>query len=223
MNEFSEDKLIKYLDDVHRITLDSRLINESVRSDILKRVKDACEITNLSFSDLLERLDFRPNDLSIETLESFLAELRSIFWLRDLDFSEIAPLKAKKRTVHPDFKAKHKNKTCVVEVFCLTQKYGQQRDPDFGVFVNLDPNFDGSKFGRDFMTVAQRKKTQLDSNKADVKVLLCVVNSDPVVALNTKNDFDKHAKFLYEKLGWGNGYYVGILTGEDSGIVYPKI
>jgi len=224
MNPFLEDKLImRYLDDVYKKTSDNRLIDESVRRDILKRVKDACEITNLSYSDLLQRLDLKPNSLSIEALESFLAELRSIFWLRDFSFMNIEPLQAKKKSVLPDFTARYGDKTCAVEVFCITQSHEQKRDSKFGVYVNFDPQFNGSKFGRDFISVANNKKKQLDALVADMKILLCVVNSSPMVALNTKNDFDKHAKFLYEKLGWGNGYYVGILAGGDSDTIYPKL
>ena len=108
MNEFSEDKLIEYLNDVHKATSDNRLIDASVRNSILERAKNACKITNLSYSDLLQRLDFKQNDLTIEALESFLAELRSIFWLQDFGFTNIIPLQAKKSSQQPDFIAKYK-------------------------------------------------------------------------------------------------------------------
>lgn len=221
MNEFSEDKLKEYLMNVRKATLDERL-NDSAIDNILKRVRGGSEITGLSFSELLQKLDFKKNDLSIEALESFLAELRAIFWLRDLNFSEITPLKAKKKTARPDFTAMCGSKIAAIEVFCLTQKHGQQRDDSLGVFKNFDPQFQGSKFGRDFMTVAQQKKGQLDSVSANIKVLLCVVNSESMVALNTEENWKKHAKLLYEKLSWGRGYYIGILAGSDA-TIYPKL
>ena len=43
MNEFSEDKLIEYLNDVHKATSDNRLIDASVRNSILERAKNACK------------------------------------------------------------------------------------------------------------------------------------------------------------------------------------
>lgn len=228
MNSHTKKEFLSYLDKLHKNTDYPKIRDSKVRQDILSRLEKACDIVDLSFAELLNGLDFKPNDLTIEALESFLAQLRAIFWLRDFGFSEIAPLKAKKKTEQADFKSKYKNRNSTIEVFCLTQKHGQQRDPHLGVFVNFDPNFKGSKFGRDFMTVAQRKKEQLDSSPADIKVLLCVVNSEPMVALNTKEDFDRHAKLLYGKLSWGRGYYIGILTdakpnGISSDTIFPKL
>ena len=228
MNEFSEDKLIEYLNDVHKATSDNRLIDASVRNSILERAKNACKITNLSYSDLLQRLDFKQNDLTIEALESFLAELRSIFWLQDFGFTNIIPLQAKKSSQQPDFIAKYKDKTCSVEVFCLTQAHEQQKDHSLNVYKNFDPQFNGSKLGRDFASKAKNKKEQLDSSSADMKILLCVVNSQPMIALNTKEEWDGHARLLCENLSWGSGYYVGILTGVkpngvSSDTIFPKL
>ncbi|MDP3769806.1 MAG: hypothetical protein U1A25_02040 [Candidatus Sungbacteria bacterium] len=219
---FTKKDVLMYLDKIYKKTQDQRLNDEKVRSQILSKINEACQITNLSFSNILQRLDFKPNDLTIEALESFLAELRSIFWLQDFGFTNIVPLQAKKNSQQPDFTAKHQDKTCAVEVFCLTQAHEQQRDSALNVYVNFDPQFEGSKFGRDFMSKAGQKKTQLDFSNADIRVLLCVINSSPAVALNAEADMNKHAKFLREKLGWGVGYYIGVLAGEDSAI-YPKL
>lgn len=219
---FIEKDVLLYLGKIYGKTREQRLNDEKVRSQILNKINKACKITNLSFSDILQRLDFKPNSLTIEALESFLAELRSIFWLQDFRFIEIKPLQARKKSAQPDFTAKHRNKTCVIEVFCLTQMHEQQRDPALNVYVNFDPQSNGSKLGRDFMSATDNKKKQLDVIDADIKILLCVINLSPVVALNTNDDMSKHAKFLCEKLGWGAGYYIGILAGGDS-VIYPEI
>lgn len=224
----SKDELMSYLNKLFDKTKDNRLADDKVGSRIVEMMSEACEITKLSFSNLLQRLDFRPNNLSIEALESFLAELRSIFWLRDFGFVSIEPLQAMKKSVRPDFTAKYGNRTCCIEVFCLTQTHGQRKDSKLGVYVNFDPQFIGSKFGRDFTTAAQEKKNQLDSVSADIKVLLCVVNSESMVALNTREKWDQHAKLLYENLSWKKNYYIGILTGAkpngiSSDAIFPKL
>ncbi len=107
-----KDELMSYLNKLFDKTKDNRLADDKVRSRIIEMMNEACEITELSFSDLLQRLDFKPNNLSIEALESFLAELRSIFWLRDFGFVSIEPLQAMKKSIRPDFIAKHGDRTC---------------------------------------------------------------------------------------------------------------
>lgn len=223
-----KNELMSYLNKLFKKTKDNRLAEDKVRLQIIRMMDEASKITKLSFSELLKRLDFKPQDLTIEALESFLAELRSIVWLRDFSFTNIVPLKAKKKNTQPDFSAQYGNKTCVVEVFCLTQKHEQQKDPSLNAYKNFDPNFEGSKFGRDFISTAKDKKLQLDSMKADIKILLCVVNSQPMIRLNTKTDFENYAELLHKKLSWGNGYYLGILTGVSangvpSDTIFPKL
>jgi hypothetical protein len=216
-----------YLNNLFKKTSYNRLADNKVRTKIIGLIKKGSEITNLTVSDLLLKLDFKPNDLTIETLEGFLAELRSIFWLQSFKFTDIQPLSADKKPA-PDFIAKYKNNICAIEVFCLTQTHEQQKDSTLNCYVNFDPQFNGSKFGRDFMSKAIDKKKQLDSNNAKMKILLCIINSNPIISLNTAEEIDKHAEFLYNQLNWGNNYYVGILTGAEvngkpSDIIYPII
>lgn len=212
----------KYLADLYILTQDKRLNDENVRVDILKLIDKGSKITGLSISDLLLRLDFKSKDLTFEAFESFLAELRSIFWLEKFGFKQITPIPAKK-TSYPDFIVNDKNNlTYAIEVFCLTRVHGQQRDPELGVFVNSDPEFQGSKFGRDFITKAPEKKIQLDAIKADKKILLCCINSEPVIYLNSTESMYNHAKYLHKRLKWGNNYYIGFLTGL-SDTIYPPL
>ncbi|MCK4781494.1 hypothetical protein KAS79_01020 [Candidatus Parcubacteria bacterium] len=230
-NFFSKDNLLVYLDNLYSKIKDERLNDPKVISEILEKMEDACKVTNLSFPDLLQRLDFKPKDLTIEALEAFLAELRSIFWLQHFGFTSIIPLKAKKKISQPDFTAKYNSKIVAIEVFCLIQKHGQQKDPFYDVYKNFDPNFTGSKFGRDFISVANNKKVQLDSVRAGIKILLCVLNSKSMINLNSKNDFDSYLKLLYRKLNLSEqkNYYLGLLTGRPNSsgilddIIYPKL
>jgi len=222
--KYTNNDVLSYLSELYKETKDTTLADQT---EIIKLIKKGSIITNLSVSDLLAGLDFKPKDLTIEALEAFRAELRSIFWLKDFGFIDIQPLQAGKKS-SPDFTAKYKNNTCAIEVFCLTQAHGQQKDSSLGVYKNFDPQFEGSKFGRDFISKAADKKKQLESSNAEIKVLLCVINSDSIIRLNTSEEMQSHAKFLYNQLNWENGYYVGILTGAvsngiPSDTIYPKI
>lgn len=224
---YREKDVLTYLDNLYKKTNDDRLVDKEIQEKIIKLIKNGCKITILSVSDLLSRLDFKPKDLTIEALEAFLAELRSIFWLQDFGFTNITPLKAEK-SAKPDFTAKLENKKCAIEVFCLTRAHEQQKDSFIGVYKNVDPQFLDSKFGRDFMSKANNKRKQLDSVNVRIKILLCVINHSPIINCNDFEDMQKHAKFLYDKLSWGNGYYVGLLTGafvngKLSDVIYPCV
>lgn len=212
-----------YLDRLYAKTVDDGLNEPKVRLSITEMIVEACKITGLETAKLLSGLDFKPNDLTIEALEAFLAELRAIFWLRDFHFTSIVPLQALNNSAQPDFTANHDGRTCAIEVFCLTNKHEQQKDPKLGIYKNFDPTFEGSKFGRDFKSKANDKKKQLDSKVADLRVLLCVINSQPVIRLNTKEQMETHAEFLYKELSWGKNYYLGLLTGVSSDVVFPNL
>jgi len=220
-NYTKEDALI-YLDDLYKETNDDSLVDQEKRTKILELIENGCKITNLSVANLLSRLDFKPKDLTIEALEAFLAELRSIFWLRDNGFTKIVPHKAGK-FVKSDFTANYKNKECVIEVFCLTQAHEQQKDLLLEIYKNFDPQYTGSKFGRDFISKANNKRKQLDSSNVKIKILLCVINYRCVNALNSDKEMQNHAKYLCNQLNWGDGYYVGLINKNGSGVIYPKI
>ena len=72
---------------------------EKVISRIVSLLDEASQIVDLSLSDLLDGLDFQPNNYQVEKFEAFLAELRSIFWLSHFGFTEIAPLPKKKKSI----------------------------------------------------------------------------------------------------------------------------
>jgi len=202
--------------------------DQNLHKIIIKLMKKACFTTNLSEPDLLHKLDFQPNNLTNEMIEGFLAQLRAIFWLKRFGFSNIIPIEPTRRFPQPDFLANYKGKKSAIEVFCLTKTHEQQKDQTLNVYVNFSPQFKGSKFGRDFMSKALLKKRQLDSISAEIKVLLCVINSTPIIALNDKKDIKEMTKFLYDKLNWGKNYFIGVLTGWNSfGVlddtIYPKL
>ena len=65
----------------------------SIETDILSKVTNAQQITSLNLDTLLNGLDFAPNNLETSNFEAFLAELRTIYWLSDLGFTNIYPIK----------------------------------------------------------------------------------------------------------------------------------
>jgi PHD/YefM family antitoxin component YafN of YafNO toxin-antitoxin module len=222
-NNYTEKHIEKFLDLLYAKTSDARLTKSETKTNIIKKVEEASRITNLSVEELLRGLDFKPNDLTIQSLESFIAELRAIFWLRNFKFSNIQPIQASNKGKQADFTATYENKTYAVEVFCLTQANEQKRDSKLGVYINFNV-----KFICDFIR-KENKKSQLDAmSNVDRKILLCVANSRPVVALNTADDFKSLMKQIYESLGWGNSYFAGLATGSQSSdclddVIYPSL
>jgi hypothetical protein len=154
--------------------------------------------------------------------------LRAIFWLKNFGFSNIIPIEPTRKFSRPDFLANYKGKKSAIEVFCLTKTHEQQKDQTLNVYVNFNPQFEGSKFGRDFISKAQEKLLQLDNVNTDIKILLCVVNSESMICLNDKDNWDKNAEYLFKRLNLESNYYIGILTGavvngELTDTIYPKI
>ena len=103
--KYTNNDVLSYLSELYKETKDTRLADQKVQTKIIELIKKGSIITNLFVSDLLAGLDFKPKDLTIEALEAFLAELRSIFWLQAFGFIDIQPLQAGKKS-SPDFTAK---------------------------------------------------------------------------------------------------------------------
>ncbi len=222
-NSYTVEHVENYLDLLYKKTSDERLAKSEIKTSILEKIKEASKITNLGVDELLNGLDFKPNDLTIESLESFIAELRAIFWLRNFKFINILPIQATNKGKQADFIATYKNKTYAVEVFCLTKANEQKKDSKLGVYINFN-----AKFICDFIN-KENKKLQLDAmSNVDRKLLLCVANSSPVIALNTADDFKSLIKQIYKSLDWGSPYFIGLLTGFQSAdglddIIYPSL
>jgi hypothetical protein len=183
---------------------------KKIKNDIIRHVAEACKITNLSRNDLLEGLDLDGRDLSKEKIESFLAELRAIFLLDNFKFNNILPLKQKKNQKNPDFEAEYIGKRVVVEVFCLTATHGQEKDRRLNCYINFN-----DRWQKAFIEKAEKKKDQLDvKNDVSMKILVCVINSRPVKALNGYDDFVNMLEIISRSLTWGKSYYLGICTGQ---------
>jgi hypothetical protein len=228
MKKYNLKDVLIYLNNIIKRKNYDILDNFQSKRRITSLLKKACKITKLSISELLARICFKPNSSNIEDFEAFLAELRAIFWLRNFGFSNIIPIEPRKKFPRPDFLANYKGKKSAIEVFCLTKTHEQQKDQTLNVYVNFNPQFEGSKFGRDFISKAQEKLLQLDNVNTDIKILLCVVNSEPMICLNDKDKWDKNAEYLFKRLNLESNYYIGILTGavvngELTDTIYPKI
>ena len=196
-----------------------------IEMDILDRLKRATKITNLTFNDLLEKLDFSPNDKSLEKLESFLSELRAIFWINNFSFKQITPLKARKKRPNPDFQAYYQGKKVIIEVACITKTHEQQKDKKYKVYINWN-----EKFRQIIIDKANNKIRQLDSFNSKIKVLLFVINSEPIKSLNNKRDLADIIENVYQQLKWKHPYYLGVCTGmvdldtgEINDFIYPEL
>lgn len=199
---------------------------EEVVSDIIKKCERAMTLLDLSFSELLAGLDYQQNNYQVDRLEALLAELRSIFWLDLFGFSEIELLTKKKKVRNPDFSARYHGRSAAIEVFCLTQTHQQAKDPQLGVWVNFSDKLEKA-FSEN---INNRKKSQLSSYKSELKVMLCVVNSEPIKYLNRQEDFISLLKSLHDRHNMQNSYKLGVVTGlvnlatgKTDDCIYPPI
>lgn len=224
--DYTEEDIKRYLDfcnEEHPEVFRGEYFN--IKEKVLEMLKEASKITALSLHGLLMGLDFAPTDKSVEKLESLLAELRSVFWLRNFMFSKIVPIRKYKKQRKADIFAQYQSRSVAIEVFCLTETHEQREDPEIGGFIDCN-----SKFTEDFIVKANKKKAQLDEGKKDIEILLCVVNSFPIKTLKVKSNFVSFLEDVHKELNWGKSYYVGILTGMVDGFsklpddcIYPDL
>ena len=190
----------------------------SIETDILSKVTNAQQITSLNLDTLLNGLDFAPNNLETSNFEAFLAELRTIYWLSDLGFTNIYPIKAKKKISQPDFIAKYKNHNAIIDAYCMTFTNQQKPDPVLNVFINSHDKLlqtIKSKFN-------EEKKPQLNILTSQIEIFLCVINSEPIKNTNDTYDFKNYLEQVYNDLSLELPYYLGICTGTDD-CIYPSL
>ncbi len=218
IKDFTKEDIKNYLKKFEKST------DNSIQVQILEFFDKASCITKLSFSDLVKSLDFAPNDDKIEKLESFLAELRSIFFLNNFGFSNIEPISAG-QTKQPDFAAYYKNKSSTIEIFSFTEIGSEIPDLPNNTYLLND-----RKLISCFVCKAMSKKAQLDAICSENKQLICVINDLPYSNLFSRNEYEQFLKEISKILNWGDNYYFGILTGKTDAftdlsddIIYPNL
>jgi hypothetical protein len=206
-------KFIDYLDKLHAKHNDDwskELLEQDFRNSMEGRFNRACASCQFTCNQLLKGLDFKPNDLRKEALESFIAELRTISWLGDLQMQNIKPIPAQQNRSFADFYCEFMGIRYIVETFCSVQSSYRYSD-HMRQSANLE---------KYFIKRAQEKKIQLESTANEFgcqnKIIVLVLNSYPALALTTKNDYGQLLENICKKLNWGNNYWFGLITGMSS-------
>jgi len=197
--------------------------NDDQIKKTLEMFKGAEEITGLAFDDILDGIDFKPNDYKKESLEAFLAELRVIFFLNNIDGKEIIPIASNNKDKSPDFSFSINKAKFIAEVFCATAEKSESKDEHVGAYI-----LPYGKFVEYYCYIAEKKKEQLDAITDVKKFLICVLNDFPYSRLYCRKDYENFLKEIVEKLNWGSDYYFSIVTGlksngEDDDIIYPVV
>lgn len=189
-----------------------------VRSRILNLFEKVKNITNLSSEQILQGIDFDPNDKKREKLESLLSELRAVAFLHNEGFNNIILQPKRDKQKNFDISAVFNDKIFAIEVACLTEEHSRKKESGINAY-----KIDDSKFIRDLSEKAKIKKLQLDVVNDDcVKMLIFVINRAPELPLYNYDDYKRVLQVLNTNLGWGNGYYLGLINGSED-LVYPKI
>lgn len=184
-------------------------------SDLNQRFQKACKVTCRNLNQLTKDLDFSPNDTAKGRIDSFLAEVRALFYLSEQKFSDIQPLSRKRKGKQCDFIAKMGSRTFAVEVFHWPEWSGE---PELDNLVHDLCN----RFGN--------KKSQLDislnPHKCEYGLLICVLDRFAKNIKTSRNRFEDALCKVTHYLKWGNQYRFAIVTGyvtngipEDT--VYP--
>jgi len=177
------------------------------------------------------------------------AELRTIFFLTDLNLYDINPLEAKnkKNEKNADFIAKGNSHKYAIEVFCkiskelediikisrkmskeelekLSRKFKPAIKPDIGRY----------KLFRYYMCKAEEKKQQLVQTakkySCDKNIMVMVLNDLNILPKLIYCEYNEILKDISIKLNWGSDYHFAIVTGvlellNDSvdNLIYPPI
>jgi len=213
------------------------------------QIKKASNITKLSIVELLKALDFHSEDTKLSKFEGMWAELRTIFFLSDLNLYDIIPLKAKnkKNEKSADFIAKGNSHKYVIEVFCKISKelediieiYRKMSKEELEKLSRkikpaIKPDTGESDLLQYYICKAGKKKQQLDETAkkylCNKKIIIMVLNDLNFLKLLTYYDYLKILKKISTKLDWGSNYHFAIVTGSTTlgidiveNVIYPRI
>jgi hypothetical protein len=160
----------------------------------------ANEATGLSSEELFINTDIGLKDLSPERIESSLAEIRAINFLYHKDFKNIKLLKSSKKR-KADLTASKSTNNYAIEVTTSIQTAHKRKCSEW-ILTKL--NDDGK-----LLQLEETANTLVNSRK----MLICVINTEEIIALNTYSSFLSIAKTVWEQSGKIKDFHVCIITG----------
>jgi len=213
------------------------IVKENERKVVWERIdnrfKKACKITKLSPEKLLIALDFNSKDTSLGQIDAMWAELRTIFFLNDLNLYDIIPLKAinKNNEKSADFIAKGNLHKYVIEVFCKI--YKKPKEKFRPITITGQPSNINFKLFQHYIGKAL-KKTQLDDTaekySCDKKIIVMVLDDDYILGPLTNCEYRELLEKISTGLKWGKDYHFSIITGvttwgisDVENFIYPPI
>ena len=211
---------------------------EKERKIVLENIdnlfKKASDITKLSPVDIIKALDFRSKDTSLGRIDALFAELRTIFFLINLNLYNIVPLQAEKNEKSADFIAMGGSDQYVIEVFCKISQSPPRTEKEFKKDLEtnnimIEPLTYEDDLFRYFMNISTSKKSQLDNTakkyKCNKKIMVLVLNDQNIFGfLGHADEYNKILIKISTELDWGSNYYFSIVTGlVGLDIIYPPI
>lgn len=178
--------------------------------------QSASNATGLKPEELFDKTDIKLKDLSPERIESSIGEIRAINFLFQEEFRKITLLKSNKKR-KADLTAVKGRYNYAVEVTTSIQS-AQNRICSEWILTKL---IDDGKL----LQLEETAKTLGNSKK----MLICVMNTIEVVALNTHSSFLSISKTVWERSGKIKDFHVCIITGlgaegyESDDCVYPNL
>jgi len=195
------------------------------------RFKKASNITKLSPVKLLKALDFHSKDTFLGRIDAVLAELRTIFFLSDLNLYDIIPLKAKNEK-SADFIAKGNLHIYAIEVFCkISKKLRENLN-----YIEIIREHSTTEFDllQHYISRANEKKLQLDNTAekylCDKKIMVMVLDDLSILGSLTYYEYPEILEKISTELDWGSNYHFAIVTGVTTlgidiveDVIYPRI
>jgi hypothetical protein len=222
------DKLRKYfikvVKDGIKNDLTDALSKESPKKiieNIVAIISMARQVCKLDPEELFKKLDFNPNDMRSNRINSLFAELRVINRLHEWNFIDINPLESIK-VKRADIICQYAGIKCAVEVFCSPQN--KYRYPNHSIrSMDLTDYYES----RALKKRKQLENTALEFNCSD-KILCLVFDSLAGQATLVRSDFSRFAKTVYNNLNWPSSFHIMIMTSKIShegsdDVIFPPI
>lgn len=163
------------------------------------------------------------------------AELRTIFFLSNLNLYEVIPLKAenKKNEKSADFIAKRNSHKYAIEVFCkiskeledaieISRKMSKEELEKLSRKAKpvIKPDTGEFKLFQHYISKALIKKQQLDKTAekylCDKKIIAMVLNDPNIWRVLTSREYTEILKKISIELDWGSNYHFAIVTGVPA-------
>ena len=195
---------------------------QSILDNIDKLFRITLRNTGLEKKELFSDLSFDRNNLDDDHLQSIFGVMRAINILSGIGFSNLRPLRPKKRKRESDLVGEKNGEKYAIEVFRSNER--AYRFPDHHRYPNSLQRYIAKRYLRD-------KRLQLESTmrtyKCQKALLAVVMDSQPAKALVAGSDWNVVAKKTFELMKTPTNTQLFIFTGmsdidgKDEFIFYP--